>query len=174
MATLHLKQTRHEPRKRRSPVLLNIHRPYFDHGRSGVLRLGNDGKPLRAKDPPQVLRVTLTPDRLRRHNTLNPALQSTHRLLLRWGESGGTGLPNPEAEIRETHYDPLPPDLQTAVEVIVGTSPWELLTRKWYRTTLTVRELADSFCVAKSQLYVDWSSSLWYYRGRFDTADVHE
>lgn len=171
MNTLRLSSPR---RKRKKTVTFNPLRPYFDHGRPGPLRYGPDGKVLRAKEPPQAVRVVLTPESLRRHNTLNPALQATNRLLLRWGESGGTGLPNPEAEIRELHYDPLPNDLQEMVDDIVSGSPWASLTRRWYRTSLTPRQLAEELCIGKTQLYEDWKSSLWYYRGRFETESVHE
>lgn len=148
-------------------------RPYLDPGRPGLLRYQRGGKLLLCKEPPPVLRVILTQESLRRHNSLQPALQSTHRTLLRWGESGGTGLPNPEADVRETHYDPLPPDLQGKVDDIVKDSPWEMLARKWYRTSLTTKELAASLCVSRPQLYIDWKSSLWYYRGRFESERIH-
>lgn len=148
-------------------------RPYLDPGRPGLLRYQRGGKLLLVKDPPPVLRVVLTPESLRRHNTLQPALQSTHRTLLRWGESGGNGLPNPEADVRETHYDPLPPDLHAKVEDVVSGSPWEILARKWYRTDLTTKALAVVLCVSKTQLYVDWGCSLWYFRGRFESEQIY-
>jgi hypothetical protein len=133
---------------------------------------------LRVKEPLPVPRGMLTMEAFklaqRRHNALHPALQGTHRILLRWGESGGTGMPNPEADIRETHYDPLPPDLQQKVDDVVNDSPWETLARKWYRTSLTVKDLAEVLCVSRKQLYIDWGASLWYYRGRFEAMSVYE
>lgn len=112
--------------------------------------------------------------RLSRHNALPLVLAMTDRLLLRWGESGGNGLPNAEADIRETHYDPLPPDLHERVDDIVADSPWETLTRRWYRMNITPRQLADEMRIGKTQLYADWKSSLWYFRGRFESEGVHE
>lgn len=146
--------------------------PYVDRG-PPELRYHGDGELLLVKDPKPVERVILTLQSLRRHNTLQPILQPTHRILLRWGESGGTGLPNLEAETRETHYDPLPPDLQAKVDDIVTGCAWELLTRKWYRTTLTGQELAVSLCISRSQLYADWRAALWYFTGRFEAEAVH-
>lgn len=156
------------PPKRR-PVYKSSLRPYLY-----VPRYQRGGALLLCKDPPPVVRVILSRESLRRHNSLQPALQPTHRMLLRWGESGGNGLPNPEADVRELHYDPLPPDLQERVDGIVAGSPWEMLTRKWYRTDLTTKALADELCVSRKQLYVDWGNSLWYFRGRFETEAVHE
>lgn len=157
---------------------MKLPHPYVDFGRPGMLRYQRGGKLILCKEPERAPRVTLTMERLlaarRRHNSLQPALEPTNRLLLRWGESGGNGLPNPEADIRESHYDPLPPDLQQKVDDVVTGSPWELLARKWYRTSLTNRELAVVLGVGKTQLYVDWGNSLWYYRGRFEAERVCE
>lgn len=152
-----------------------IPRPYIDRGRPGVPRYQRGGRLILCKDPPPVERVMLTLEAMqRRQNTLPAALWSTERLLLRWGESGGSGLPNPEAEVRETHYDPLPPDLQEKVDGIVSGSPWETLARKWYRTSLTIKDLAATLNVSRAQLYIDWKSSLWYFRGRFEAARIYE
>lgn len=147
-------------------------RPYIDRGKPGLLKYQRGGQLLLVKDPPPAPRVMLTLQALRRHNTLQPELQPTDRVLLRWGESGGTGLPNPDAEIRETHYDPLPPDLQEKVDDIVGGSPWVSFTRKWYRTNLTAKALAEEMCISRVQLYADWRSALWYYRGRFESERI--
>lgn len=146
--------------------------PYVDRG-PPVLRYQNDGALLVVKEPAPVERIVLTLQSLRRQNTLQPALQPTHRILLRWGESGGTGLFNPEAEIRETHYDPLPPDLQTKVDDIVTGCAWELFARKWYRTTLTGQQLADLMCISRTQLYADWRALLWYFTGRFEAERIY-
>jgi hypothetical protein len=159
------------PPTKRKPVSRMTLRAYVDRG-------WRRDDSLRVKDPLPVPRTMLTmaafQQALRRHNALQPVLQGTHRILLRWGESGGNGMPNPEADIRETHYDPLPPDLQRKVDDIVAGSPWETLARKWYRTSLTVKELAADLCVSRKQLYIDWGASLWYYRGRFEAEAVHE
>lgn len=176
MTTLRIKGGRELKYKRQRSPYFSPLRVYLDRGYGQ--RFDEAGKPLRVKDPPQAPRSLLSAEvfqrRLRRHNSLPPILAGTDRLLLRWGESGGSGLPNPEAEIRETHYDPLPPDLQEMVDDIVTGSPWELLTRRWYRMAVTPRQLADEMCIGKTQLYADWKSALWYYRGRFETEAVHE
>jgi hypothetical protein len=150
-----------------------LQRPYVDRGPAGVLRYQPDGGLPVVKDPAPVQRVMLTLQELRRHNTLQPALQPTHRILLRWGEGGGNGLPNPEAEVRETHYDPLPPDLQTKVDDIVAGCAWETLARRWYRTNLTAKDLADQMGICRRQLYSDWNACLWYFTGRFEAARVY-
>lgn len=177
MTTLRLSGGRELKRRRQKrPPYFSGLRVYLDRGYGQ--RFDDAGEPLRVKDPPTVPRGVLTVElfqrRLRRHNALPPMLTGTDRLLLRWGESGGNGLPNPEAEVRETHYDPLPADLQEMVDDIVSNSPWETLTRRWYRMNITPRQLADEMCIGKTQLYTDWKSSLWYYRGRFEAEDVHE
>ena len=125
------------------------------------------------REPPVAPLKILTLSILRRHNSLQPALQPTNRILLRWAEGMGDGLPNPDAEIRETHYDTLPPDVKEKVDGIVFGSPWEMLTRKWYRTSLSIKGLADALHVSRSQIYVDWQSSLWYYRGRFENERIY-
>lgn len=147
--------------------------PYVDRGPPGALRRDRSGAVPLVKEPVPVERVILTLQSLRRQNTLQPALVPTHRIFLRWGESGGTGMPNPEAETRETHYDPLPPDLQAKVDDIVTGCAWEFLARKWYRTTLTGQQLADSMHISRTQLYVDWRASLWYFTGRFEAERVY-
>lgn len=160
-------------RKKIARAREKIQHPYVDRGPPGVLRYQQDGGLPVVKDPTPVERVMLTLQSLRRHNTLQPALQPTHRTLLRWGEGGGNGIPNPEAEIRETHYDPLPPDLHTKVDEIVEGCPWERLARKWYRTNLSAQELADEMCVNRSQVYKDWNALLWYFTGRFEAEGIY-
>jgi len=147
-------------------------RPYIDRGKPGELKY-EGGILLTVNDPPRVRVRMMKLRELRRHNTLEPELHETERILLRWSESGGTGLFNSEADIRETHYDPLPPDLQEKVDDIMHASPWETLARKWYRSTLNKKALADLFCISRSQLYADYRAALWYYRGRFEAERVH-
>lgn len=174
MTTLRLAAGRELKYRRQRSVYFSPLRVYLDRGYNS--RLGDDGKPLRVKEPPMVQRVMLTVamhKKLQREKILTPELQPTHRTFLRWGESGGNGLPNPEAEIRETHYDPLPPEIQEKVDDIVFGSPWEMLVRKWYRTSKTNQELADELGVKRTQLYTNWNSALWYYRGRFETERVY-
>lgn len=163
MTTLTVKGPRLRITRRRKDVYFSGLRPFVDRGGHAL------GDPV--PDPPRLPRVVLTvekyAERLKRHNALPPLLVGTHRVLLRWGESGGNGLPNPEAEIRELHYDPLPLNEHERVDEIVAESPFQILTRKWYRTDQTMRELADDMGVGKTQLYTDWRCALWYYRGVF-------
>lgn len=149
-----------------------LSRPYLDCGAPGRLRY-QGGKLLQSKDPPPVRHTILTLQVLRRHNTLEPSLQPTNRVLLRWAESGGTGIPNPDADIRELHYDPLPPDLQKKVDGILDESPWQALTRKWYMSNSDRKELATELRISRTQLYSDWRASLWYHTGRFEACGVH-
>lgn len=139
----------------------------------GTLRYQRGGALPLVKEPALTLPALLTLAGLRRHNMLSPALQSTHRLLLRWGEGGGSGLPNPEANVRELHYDPLPPDLHEKVDDIIEGSPWEALMRRWYRTSLNGQELADEMRISRTQLYADWRAALWYFRGRFEASGLY-
>ena len=166
-----LRLTRVDVEPKRKPVSRMTLRAYVDLG-------WRRDQSLRVKDPLPLPRVVLSQAAFeqaqRRHNALQPALQGTHRILLRWGESGGNGMPNPEADVRELHYDPLPPDLQQKVDDVVIDSPWEFLARKWYRTSLTIKDLAEVMCISRVQLYADWRASLWYYRGRFEADRVYE
>lgn len=143
-------------------------RPYIDRGRPGTLRYQRGHLP-QVAEPPAAPHVILKLQALRRHNTLQPELQPTHRIFLRWVETGaGTGLPNPDAERRELHFDPLPPDEEERVTAIVRESPWEHLIKKWYLSTLDSQRLADALCISRTQLYADWRSALWYFRGRLE------
>lgn len=171
--TLSLPSGASSQRRKIARLSRKIHHPYVDRGPAGVLRHGQDGGLPVVKDPAPVQRVLLTLQSLRRQNSLQPALVPTHRMLLRWGESGGNGLPNPEAEIRETHYDPLPPDLQTKVDDIVAGCAWETLARRWYRTNLTAQGLADEMRISRRQLYADWNALLWYFTGRFEAERIY-
>ena len=110
---------------------------------------------------------------IRRHNSLEPELEGTHRVLLRWSESEGSGIPNPDADVRETHFDPLPLKIQERVTEIIDSSPWATLTRKLYRTALTGKSLADELGVSRTQFYSDRRSALWFYRGRFESEAIH-
>lgn len=161
------------PRKRIAADLPDPIAPYVDRGRPGSRRYGVDGNVSFVKEPPTVERVILTLQALKRHNTLEPVLQPTDRVLLRWGETGGSGLFDPDAERRETHYDPLPPDLQMKVERIVEGCAWETFARKWYRTSMTATELAEWMRISRTQLYKDWRAALWYFTGRFEAERIH-
>lgn len=163
MTTLTMKGPRLRIARRRKDVYFSGLRVFVDRGG----HVAGDPVP----DPPRVPRTVLTvekfAERLKRHNALPLPLHGPHRVLLRWSEGGGNGMPNPEAEVRDTHYDPLPPNEQELVDEIVAASPFELLTRKWYRTDKSMRELAEDLGVAKTKLYEDWRCALWYYRGVF-------
>jgi hypothetical protein len=147
-------------------------RPYIDRGKPGELRF--QGRTLlRAREPLPVEVRRLVIDTIRRHNTLDPQLQETHRILLRWGESLGTGLPNVSVETREMHFDPLPPDLQQRVDGIVERSPWNKFLVKVYRTALTGRDLAAELGISRTKLISDRASALWYCRGRFEAEGIY-
>lgn len=148
-------------------------RPYVDRGMPGTLRYDGD-ELLRVKEPPPTEFRMLSLQAMRRHNTLNPALQATYRMMLRWTESGGNGEPNPEADRRETHYDPLPPDLQEKVTDVVCGSPWEYFATKFFRTDLACVALADALCISRTQLYKDLDNMLWYFCGQFRARGIHE
>lgn len=147
-------------------------RPYVDRGEPGTPRYIGGVMPV-VKAPPLVPVRLLKITAIRRHNSLEPQLEETNRVLLRWGEGGGTGLPDSDAETRETHYDPLPPDLQEIVDATIEASPWKTLTVKWYRSTRDRKALAEELCISRSQLYTDWRCALWFYRGRFEALRVY-
>lgn len=147
-------------------------RPYIDRGKPGTLRY-QGGRLLEVKAPPVVLVRRLALVEVRRHNTLEPELQETHRILLRWSEDLGNGLPNPEADTRETHYDPLPPDLQERVTLIVDGSPFARFVRKLYRTALTGRALAVELGISHTKLLSERRAALWYCRGRFEAERIY-
>lgn len=147
-------------------------RPYIDRGKPGTLRY-QGGRLLEVKPPPTIELRRLALEVIRRHNSLEPELHETHRILLRWSEDLGNGLPNPEAEARETHYDPLPPDLQEKVTQIVDGSPFANFVRKLYRTVLTGRALAAELGVSHTKLLSERRAALWYCRGRFEADRIH-
>ncbi len=150
-------------RRRREP------RPYVDYGAPGKLRY-RGGMMLRVNEPPAAPFVILTLQSMRRHNSLQPELQPTHRLFLRWAESGGSGIPNPDCDRRVLHFDPLPVDEEYRITEMVNCSPWETLIRKWYASTKDSQALADELQISRTQLYNDWRAALWYYRGRLESA----
>jgi hypothetical protein len=146
---------------------------YLDRGKPGLRYQRGGGLILMQGEAPKVEQARkLTLEALRRHNSLEPELQDTHRLFLRWSEREGTGLSDPDADIREMHYDPLPLPLQERISVLVDSSPWNRLVRKLYAWTLDKRSLAEQLGVSKSQLYSDRRSALWYFRGRFEAEGI--
>jgi hypothetical protein len=168
MTTLRLSGGRELKRRRQRSVYFSPLRVYVDRWRTPTDE--------RVREPPavQLAMLTLkTHRKLQREKILKPELQPTHRTLLRWGESGGNGMPNPEADVRETHYDPLPPDIHEKVDDIVSASPWEAFTRKIYRTNLTNEQLLVELGIKRTQFYCDWNSSLWYFRGHFEAQMVY-
>jgi hypothetical protein len=148
-------------------------RPYVDRGMPGLLRYQKGGILPLVCEPPILRPRMLKLHEIQRHNSLEPELQETHRILLRWSEGGGNGLKNPEADIRETHYDPLPPDLQEKVDDIVDGSPWAPLIVKRYRSSLDMDKIAIELDVSRTKLYADLRAALWYFRGRLEAARVH-
>lgn len=119
----------------------------------------------------QVRRLKLA--EIRQRYSIEVELIETHRILLRWSEDLGSGLPNLEAETRETHYDPLPPDLQERVTLIVDSSPFAKFVRKLYRTVVTGRALAAELGISHTKLLSDRRAALWYCRGRFEADYIH-
>lgn len=149
-------------------------RAYIDRGRPGSLRFNQRGLVITLEKPIlPVLVQKLALEAIQRHNSLEPELQGTHRVFLRWMEREGTGLPNPEAEKRETHYDPLPLVVQTKVTVIVDASPWTRFIRKLYSSTLDRGSLADQLGISRRQFYSERTSALWYFRGRFESERIY-
>lgn len=145
--------------------------PYVDRGRPGALRYLGGVMPL-VREPPIVPVRIMKLAELRRHNTLEPELQETHRLFLRWGEREGTGMPNPDADIREAHYDPLPLEIQQRVSSIVAKSPWLELIHKVYLTNLARGSVAEQLGVSRAQFNANRRAALWYFRGRFEAEKI--
>jgi hypothetical protein len=149
------------------------HPPYIDRGKPGP-RFQQGGRLvlMEAKVPDvDVRRLKL--EELRRHNSLEPELLPTLRTLLRWSERAGTGEFNPEADFRETHYDPLPPDLQEKVTVIVDSSPWAAFIRKLVMTSLAKGSLAEQLGMSRTKFCSDRRCAFWYCRGRFEAEHIY-
>jgi hypothetical protein len=151
-------------------------RVYVDRGKPGTPRLERGGALVLMKEevPPLLpsLDRKLTLQSLRRHNSLEPDLQDTHRLLLRWSERGGSGLPDPEADVREIHYDPLPLELQERVTAIIEDSPWDKLIRKLYFSTLKKGSLAEQLGISRAELNNRRNNALWFFKGCFQVAGI--
>lgn len=147
---------------------------YIDRGRPGLLRYQRGGVLVMMEGKVSAVKVPqLSLEALRRRNSIDPELQPTLRMLLRWSENAGTGMPNPEADIRETHYDPLPPDLQGAVTDIVSGSPWEWFIRKLVSSTLSKGSLAEQLGMTRDKFCDERKNALWYFRGRFEAARIY-
>jgi hypothetical protein len=149
------------------------HPPYIDRGRPGPRFESGGALVLMKGKLPQLYPRKMTPEELQRYSSLDPELQGTLRVLLRWSERAGMGEFNPEAEIRETHYDPLPPDIQERVTAIVDTSPWPHFLRKLVMTTLAKGSLAEQLGMAKRTFYSERKNALWYCRGRFEGEHIY-
>lgn len=147
-------------------------RPYIDWGKAGSLRYQR-GTVITVREPLPVPVRKLALEAIRAYANLEPELVETHRVLLRWSESEGTGLPNPDADKRETHYSPLPPDLQSKVTAIVDASPWCEFTRALYRAAISGRSLAERLGMTKTKFYEDRRAALWFYRGRFEAERIY-
>lgn len=148
-----------------------VSRPYIDRGKPGIRF--QRGTVITVRDPPQVIVRRLALEMIHRHNSLDPELQPTLRVLLRWSENEGSGIPNPDAEGRETHYDPLPPEVQTKVTAIVDQSHWGAFVRKLVMTTLTKGSLAEHMGLSRAQFYAERRSALWYMTGRFESERIY-
>ena len=128
---------------------------------------------LRVVDFPAAIGRVIPLEELRWHNTLEPELLGTYRVLLRWSEREGSGLYNPDAEIRETHYDPLPLEIQGKVTTVIDTSPWPSFIRKLVMTNLTRGALAEQLGMAQRTFYAERKNALWYCRGRFEGERIY-
>lgn len=149
-------------------------RPYIDLGRPGLLRFQRGGRVvLMEAKVPTVEIPKLDLPAIQRHNQLEPELLPTLRVLLRWSENLGTGEYNPEADFRETHYDPLTPDLQVKVTEIVDTSPWQEFIRKLVMTNLSKGSLADQLGISRTKFCADRKCALWYFRGHFEAGRIY-
>lgn len=128
---------------------------------------------LRVADPPTARGAILTLKALRRHNSLDPELQPTHRIFLRWAEPGPSGAGPPDLDVapRETHFSPLPPDVQAIVTDLVHDAPKRtgLLIRRWYRSQRDTVEIMAELKVCRKQLYIEYKQGLWYFRGLFES-----
>lgn len=145
---------------------------YIDRGRPGP-RYENGGALVLMKGQlPQLIPRKLPLEELRRHNALEPELQDTDRVFLRWSECEGSGLPNPEADVRETHYDPLPLEIQQWVSGIVARSSWFELIRKLYLTNLRGGSIAEQLGISRAQFNVNRRVALWYFKGRFEAENL--
>jgi hypothetical protein len=148
-------------------------RPYIDYGKPG-LRYQRGGALIVMQAEPEPVRIQrLALEVIKRHNSLEPELQPTHRVLLRWTENEGSGLPNPDADKRETHYDPLPMAVQSKVTEIVDSSPWARFIRKIYFSTVERGSLAEQLGISRTQFYSDRRSALWFCRGRFESECIY-
>lgn len=145
--------------------------PYLDYGKPGTLRY-QGGKLVEGRKVPAVPLRRL-PASVLRQKGLDPELIQTDRTLCRWSENAGSGMPNLEAEMRETHYDPLPPVIHVQVTEIVDTSPWHVFIRKIYLTSLERGQLYEQLGISRTQFYCERSAALWYFRGRFETSGIY-
>lgn len=146
--------------------------PYIDRGTPGLRYQRGGALILMEHSPVPVAIRRLKLEELRRRNSLEPELQDVNRIFLRWSEREGSGLPDPEADIRETHYDPLPLALQERVTVIVNESPWQKFIRKLYSSTLKQGSLAEQLGISRSQLNIKRSNALWFFKGRFQSEGI--
>lgn len=150
-------------------------RPYVDRGVPGQIRKPG-GILLRVAEPPSARRAILTLKALRRHNSLDPELQPTARIFLRWAEPGpsGAGPPDPDVAPRETHFSPLPPDVQALVTDLVQDAPdrMRLLIGRWYRSQRDTVEIMKELGVCRKQLYIEVNAALWYFRGLFESCGL--
>lgn len=144
--------------------------PYVDRGKPG-LRFQR-GTVITVREPVPVSIRRLALEEIQRHNSLETELQDTHRVFLRWSETAGTGEFNPEAEVREMHYDPLPLEVQQRVTQLVDESAWRKFIRKLYFSTLSRGSLAEQLGISRAQLYADRRASLWYFKGRFEAEHI--
>lgn len=105
--------------------------------------------------------------------TLVADLVSTDVVLQRWAESVGSGLANTQEgeweEGAESIWPPLDDDTATVVDQTILHAPrrYSQLVRRWYRTPLSSTVIANDMGVSRSGLYLEWNSSLWYFKAAF-------
>lgn len=101
---------------------------------------------------------------------LDEELMPTDRLMTRWAVSIGFGLPSEEWDERPIAR---PPKLDDATAIVVdqaimrGIPRYRNLVRTWYKTPTPSTSIAERLGVSRAGLYLEWRSSLFYYRGEF-------
>lgn len=96
-------------------------------------------------------------------------LVTTHRVLQRWAAEG-TGAPAENPDVyHESRPPPLPPDTYAVVESVIARAPRVLrsLTRAWYRTQASTKQLADRRGMSVRSLGRRYEDCLVYARAGF-------
>lgn len=112
-----------------------------------------------------------------RHNTLDPELVPTDRMMQRWAVSVGSGLPQDvEGWDDKPISKPPPLDDETAITVdrIVQQlgEKYRRLAVSWYKSAKPRQSIAYELAIPRSSMYLEWRAMLWYLRGRFQGAGL--